>query len=68
MTYYIIWQGINKMYPILPYITWGLVWDPQNKRGIPDKNIIGPRNKRGIPERNILILFIIEENKKEEDI
>ena len=22
--------------PILPYITWGLIWDPQNKRRIPD--------------------------------
>ena len=20
---------------ILPYITWGLIWDPQYKRGIP---------------------------------
>ena len=28
--------------PILPYITWGLIRDPQNKRGIPVlvKNII----------------------------
>ena len=25
--------------PILPYITWGLIWDPENKRGIPEKNI-----------------------------
>ena len=22
--------------PILPYMTWGLIWDPQNKRRIPD--------------------------------
>ena len=22
--------------PILPYITWGFIQDPQNKRGIPD--------------------------------
>ena len=21
--------------PILLYITWGLIWDPQNKKGIP---------------------------------
>ena len=38
---------------ILPYITWGLFWDPQNKRVIPEK---------------ILTLLIIEENFKEEDI
>ena len=36
---------------ILPYITWGLVWDPQNKRGIPDLiektiNINYSRNKQ----------------------
>ena len=28
-----------RLAPILPYITWGLNWDPQNKRGIPDKNM-----------------------------
>ena len=38
-----------RLAPVLPYITWGLIWDPQNKRGIPEK---------------ILILFIIEENIK----
>ena len=37
--------------PILPYITWGLFWDPQNKRGIPDFiektiNINYSRNKQ----------------------
>ena len=35
--------------PILPYITWGPIRDPQNKRGSPEKNIN---------------FFIIEENLK----
>ena len=37
MTYYNIWQGINETCTILPYITWELIQDPQNSRGIPDK-------------------------------
>ena len=57
-----------RLAPRLPYITWGLIWDPQNKKGIPDRNINCPQNKRGISERKILVLFIIEENKKDEDI
>ena len=57
-----------RLPPVLPYITWRLIWDPQNKRGIPGKDINGPRNKRGISERKILVLFIIEENKKDKDI
>ena len=34
-------------FPILPYVTWGLIQDPQNKRGIPEKiiNIIYDRRK-----------------------
>ena len=37
--------------PIIPYITWGLIWDLQNKRGIPDImektiNINYSRNKQ----------------------
>ena len=56
-----------RLAPVLPYITWGLIQDPQNRRGISDKNINGPQYKRGILEGKILILFIIE-HKKEEDI
>ena len=26
-----------RLASVLPYITWRLVWDPQNKRGIPEK-------------------------------
>ena len=26
-----------RLVPALPYIPWGLIWDPQNKTGIPDK-------------------------------
>ena len=40
-----------RLAPVLPYITWGLIWYPQNRRGIPDKNIKGSQNKRGILER-----------------
>ena len=37
--------------PILPYITWGLIWEPQNKRRIPvlkkkSININYSRNKQ----------------------
>ena len=32
--------------PILPYITWGLIRDPQNKRGVPDKSIFIIYNTR----------------------
>ena len=51
--------------PILPYITWGLVWDPQNKRGIPDFikksiNINCSRSKQ--KEKDTLIAIYI--NKK----
>ena len=32
-----IMHSKSKTYldPVLPYITWGLIWNPQNKRGIP---------------------------------
>ena len=42
--------------PILPYITWGIIWDPQSNRGIP--NFI---------ENTINIICNIS-NNEEEDI
>ena len=55
--------------PILPYITWGLIWDPQNKRGIPDSIYKVFETRRGrISKRKLLASIIIKENKKEEDI
>ena len=46
-------HGMSKMNlaSVLPYITWGLVQDPQNKRGIPvfikkNINIKYSRNKQ----------------------
>ena len=35
-----------RLAPVLPYITWGVIQDPQNKRGIPDKNINIIYNRR----------------------
>ena len=26
-----------RLAPVLPYITWELIWDPKNKRGIQDR-------------------------------
>ena len=48
--------------PMLPYITWGLIWNPQNKRGIPDLikksiNINYSRNKQ--KEEDILMALHI---------
>ena len=48
--------------PILTYITWGLIWDPQNKRGIPvlikkSTNINCSRSKQ--KEEDILIAIYI---------
>ena len=51
--------------PVLPYITWGLVQDPQNKRGIPvfiknSININYSRNKQ--KEEDILTAIHININ------
>ena len=42
-----------RLAPILPYITWGYVWDPQNKRGISNKNTNSIYNKRRILPKKI---------------
>ena len=56
-----------RLAPALPYITWGLIWEPQNKTGIPDKIYMVIKIKEEF-QRKLRILIIIEENKKEEDI
>ena len=38
--------------PKLPYITWGLLWDPQNKRGIPDKTYMVIKMKEEFQREN----------------
>ena len=42
MTCYNILQGINETCPCTTLHNMGLIQDPQNKKGIPDKNINGP--------------------------
>ena len=50
---------------MLPYITWGLVWDPQNKRGIPEKNINIIYSRRKFKKKDIeFIKYTDEENTK----
>ena len=39
--------------PVLPYITWGLIQEPQNKRGIPDKIYTVIKIKRNFREKII---------------
>ena len=61
--------------PILPYITWGLIWDPQNKRGIPDliKKSININYSRSKQKEEDILMTIhtnikIEKSKKNKKI
>ena len=64
MTYYNIQQYINKTCPCTALHNMGIIQDPQNSRGIPDKIYMIFEKKRHFKERKLLVFIIIKENEK----